>query len=318
MNRSVACLVCLAAVVWGMSPACSAIFVENFNDGLASTRWSVVSQQESSGMSPPDGSVNFAFDYSALGISNPSHGDTIGARIRTNLTNQPGNEGESFSIFPKDQTVSGRFFVELDMLVFNEAVGGQTEYGMVGVFLDNANPISPYQFGSKGGPLAWQYSGDGFTPDDLWVFKDGSGASTGAMSLGTYDSIPAGTIPGFETGISSARGSAPAATAVTGSWVKVRIESDGTTIKWRLNGAVIDSYDNSSGHYTSGNILIGGVDPFNSVSSAATGVIVDNVVICVPEPPTVILALAAVAGLGSRRRLTGAQNEAPPAPRLSL
>ncbi len=298
-RQAAAILVALAVCA---SQASAALFSENFNDGLAGSRWSVVSQQDVTGSNPPDGNVNLAFDYSILGLANPSGGDTIGGYIRTNLTNQPGDEGESYSIYPNGQSFSGNFFVQMDMIVYNESLGGQTEFGMAGVFLDNANPVSPYQNGAKGGPLALEYSGDGFTTDDLFVFKEGTASTNGAMSLGSYDNVPTGTIPGFETGVIGSRGPAPAATAVKGSWVKVRIESTGTQVKFLLNGTVVNTYDNSGGHYTAGNILISSVDPFNSVSTQASGVIVDNIVVGVPEPAAGVLAVAALGMLPIARR----------------
>jgi hypothetical protein len=296
-----ACLV--PQTVWG------ALFSENFNDGQAAGRWSVVSQQElrvPPPTLPPDGAVNFAFDYSSLGLANPSGAsDSTGAYIRVNLTDQAGNEGESYSIFPTGKSFSGPFFLEFDMIVYNEqTTPNATEYGMAGVFLDNANPVSPYQNGSSGGPLAWKYSGDGWTSGDLAVFREGTPASTGFVSLGSYDSIPQNSIPGVRTGMTSSRGPAPPDTHPKGSWVKVRIESTGSTVKWLLNGTLVDAYDNTAGHYTAGNILIGASDPFNSVSPQPTGVIVDNVVVGVPEPtglvPAIIMELAVIALARSR------------------
>jgi hypothetical protein len=292
---------CFAFVLLGVSLVSSsldaALFSEDFNDGQAASRWSVVSQQElrvPPPTLPPDGAVNFAFDYSALGLANPrGPGDTTGAYIRVNLTDQPGNEGEAYSIFPTGKSFSGPFFLEFDMIVYNEqTTPNATEYGMAGVFLNNASPVSPYQNGSSGGPLAWMYSGDGWTTSDLGVFREGSPASTGFVSLGSYDSIPQNSIPGFQTGVTSSRGPAPVGGPhAKGSWVKVRIESTGPTVKWFLNGTLVDAYDNSAGHYTAGNILIGAADPTNTVGPQPTGVVVDNVVVGVPEPTSLVSAL---------------------------
>jgi hypothetical protein len=88
--------------------------------------------------------------------------------------------------------------------------------------------------------------------------------------------------------VTSASGPAPDATP-NGSWVKVRLESTGSTINWYLNGALVDSYDNSGGFYTAGNIFLGLTDPFNSVNPAG-GVVIDNVAV-VPEPTSSILCV---------------------------
>jgi hypothetical protein len=287
-----------ASLLLGSGSAMGALFSEDFNDGLAATRWSVVSQQE--GVVGPDGSVDFAFDYSTLGIANPGGGaDTTGVFLQFNKTDDgPVDEGESYSIFPNGQSFSGDIALELDMFVYNDGGGGSTEHGMAGLFLENNSPVSPYEFGAVGGPLAWVYSGEGGDgTGDLGKYAEGGLASTGYSALGDYNAVPTGTIPGFETGASGSLGPA-APPNDRGSWVKVRIEAVGSTINWLLNGTVVDTYDNSGGFYTSGNILVGGMDVFNS-ANGANGVIVDNVVVT-PEPATLGLLLAG--GLSMLRR----------------
>jgi hypothetical protein len=282
------------------------LFSEDFNDGNAATRWSVASQLESTAAptTVPDGSVNFAFDYSTLGIpAAPGGSGTIGAFIQVNNTDQAGDEGETYIIYPNAQTFSGNFVVMADMFVWNDggaSGAGTTELGMTGVFLNNADPVAPYQWGTEGGPLAWIYSGEGGSTADLAVFKEGNATSTGYMALGDYNTVAANSIPGFETGATGAGGPGPDATP-NGSWVKVQIESVGSTINWYLNGALVNSYDNSAGFYTGGNIFLGATDPFNSVNPAG-GTIVDNIVVVVPEPATFALASFGLAALFAFRR----------------
>lgn len=283
------------------SVSLAATFSEDFNDGNAASRWSVASQIEATAASTtvPDGSVDFAFDYSTLGIANPNGGaDTIGAFIQVNSTDQAGDEGESYIIFPTGLDFSGDFVLTADMFVYNDGLSGSTELGIAGLFLNNADPVAPYQWGARGGPLAWAYTGEGGSTADLAVFKEGNATTTGYAGIADYGALGVGDIPGFETGVPGALGPAPATTP-RGSWVKVRIESVGSVISWYLNGALIDSYDNSGGFYTSGNIFLGATDPFNS-ANAGGGVIVDNVV--VPEPATLVLAASGLCMLTLRKK----------------
>lgn len=285
--------VAAVSLLLGSGSAMGALFSEDFNDGLASTRWSIASQQE--GVVGPDGSVDFNFDYSTLGIANPSGGsDTTGVFLQFNKNDDgPVDEGESYSIYPNGQSFSGDIALELDMFVYNDGGSGSTEHGMAGLFLDNLNPVSPYEFGADGGPLAWVYSGEGGDGSgDLGRYAEGGVGNTGYTGLGDY--AAQGTLPaGFDASLGPA-----APPNDRGAWVKVRIEVVGTTINWLLNGTVMDSYDNSGGFYTTGNILVGGMDVFNS-ANGNNGVIIDNVVVT-PEPAS--LALLAMGGLAMLRR----------------
>ena len=302
LRAAVLALLALAAI----SPArAQTVFMDDFGDGFAASRWSVAVQTEATALSStgPDGSVNFNFDYSTLGVpAAPGGSDTIGAFIQVNNTNQEGDEGETYVIYPNGQNFSGNFVLTADMFVWNDlgqSGGGTTELGMAGAFLDNADPVAPYQWGTRGGPLAWIYSGEGGSTADLAVFKEGNATATGYMAISDYNAWPADSIPGFETGVAGSGGPAPD-DSPNGSWVKVRVESAGSTINWYLNGALVNSYDNSGGFYTSGNIFLGTTDPFNSVNPAG-GTIIDNVVV-VPEPASMLLlALGAVTAFIARR-----------------
>ncbi len=219
--RSTLVLAATIAATFTVPIACfAALLSEDFNDGLASTRWSVASQQEATRdpSTGPDGSVDFAFDYSTLGIANPNGGsDTIGAFIQVNKTDQVGDEGETYVIYPNGKTYSGKFVLTADMYVYNDGGPGSTELGMAGAFLNNSAPIAPYQWGSEGGPLAWVYSGEGGSSADLAVFKEGTAdpnndpftapnGTTGYNAIADYNSVAAGSIPGFQTGVASSLG----------------------------------------------------------------------------------------------------------------
>ena len=296
-------LAAVAAVASAASIASGQLFTENFSDGNAASRWGSAYQLESSRdiSTGPDGLVNFAFDYSTLGIASPTgSGDTIGAAIGVNLTDQTGDEGESYIIYPLGGSFSGSFSVQADMYVYNDGLAGSTELGMAGLFLNNSAPVAPYQWGTEGGPLAWIYSGEGGSSADLARFSEGNASSTGYLSLGDYNALPAGTIPGFQTGVSGSLG--PAVDNASGAWVKVRIEVDGSDVNYYLNDALVNTYDNSGGFYTEGNIFFGLTDPFNS-ANAGNRAIIDNVLVqVVPEPSALALGLLGLVSIWAVRR----------------
>lgn len=291
----------LAGLAWVPVGASAALFSEDFNDGNAASRWSIVSQQE--GVVGPDGGVDFNFDYSTLGIAPPSgSSDTIGAYIHVNdVDDGPVDEGETYAIYPTTYQLptSGDWRIDAQMFVYNDGTAGTTEFGMIGTFLDPASPVAPYQYGADGGPLAWAYTGEGGAAFDLVAFKEGGPGVTGYAGIIGYQDITAGTIPGFQTGIDGGLG--PAGDNPRGSWVDVSVVKTGTLYEWMLNGVVMDSYDNA-GFYTGSvyTFLLAASDPFNS-ANLGTGTVIDNVVV-IPEPAT--LALLGLAGLPlfARRR----------------
>ncbi|TWT74692.1 hypothetical protein Pla123a_35160 [Posidoniimonas polymericola] len=296
MTRTLPVLAATAAAATLFAAAANAaLFSDDFNDGAAGTRWSIVSQQE--GEVGPDGSVDFAFDYSTLGIANPSGGtDTTGVFVQVNKVDDgPVNEGESYAIYPTGMSFSGNYTLLADMFVYNDGGGGSTEHGMAGLFLDNNAPVAPYEFGASGGPLAWVYSGEGGDgTGDLGIYAEGNATSTGYTGLGDYADQPV-----LPAGFDASAG--PASTNPRGSWVKVGVRVNGDLVSYMLNGVVMDTYDNSGGFYSGGNILLGGMDVFNS-ANGANGVIIDNVVVT-PEPASVALALlGCLTAVGRKRR----------------
>ena len=77
------------------------VLLEDFNDGLAASRWSVAVQIEATAQptTGPDGSVSFAFDYSTMGVpSAPGSNDTIGAFLQVNNTDQLGDPFKSVNM----------------------------------------------------------------------------------------------------------------------------------------------------------------------------------------------------------------------------
>jgi hypothetical protein len=286
-----------------------AALTENFDDGAGADRWNVAVQTEATAdpTTVPDGSVNFGFDYSTLGIAPPAGtSSTIGAFVQVNSTDQAGDEGETYVIFPKTFTLpSGYWRVDADMFVYNDggaSGAGTTELGMVGAYLNPADPVAPYQWGSRGGPLAWVYSGEGGSTADLARFREGTATTTGYGAISDYNAVPTGTIPGFETGAAGSGGPAPDASP-NGSWVDVTIEHVDGQVTWYLNGAPIETYDNTGGFYTDGTFFLGTTDPFNSVNPGG-GTIIDNIVVTVPEPTSLtLLGLAALPLFKRDRRM---------------
>lgn len=305
-------------------------FTEDFDDAGASARWSAPIVDSEAGVF--DGQVDYAFDYSAVGIpAAPNGGGTFGALMEVNTTDQGSDQGETVGIVPLSAPLpDGDYRVSMD-LYFNveTANGGTTEFAHLGVHASGANSPGddtiqddvPFRFGlSKGDGLTWQFDGDAGSSTDLLRYEDAGNADTGTeFGLGSYDDLPAGVIPGVSTG--------SGATGPTNSWVTVVIERIGDEISFSMNGYEIDSIANGA-DFADGTIQIGYNDAFNSVGATdflvgpdptpfddsdgpfgdlipgfAHFAVFDNVSItALPEPTSAFLAVLALGGLGLRRR----------------
>ena len=308
----------IAAVSLASASASGALFNEDFDDGNAASRWSAPVVDSEAGVF--DGTVDFAFDYGALGIpAAPGGGNSIGLFMEANLTDQGGDQGEAIGMTSQLATLpAGNYKLTMDVYynVDNNA-GGTTEYGIFGVHASGANSPGdptiqddvPFDFGlSNGDGLAFMATGDGGASNDIHRYEDAGNLDAGSQTgLGSYDNIPDGSIPGVPTGSNTFPKFGPEE-----QWVEITVESVGGIISWQMNGYELDSVDNTGGTYSGGTIMVGYADVFNSVADASLGtdpypnlthfIIFDNIEL-IPEPSSALLALMCGASvLGIRRR----------------
>jgi hypothetical protein len=285
-------------------------FVEDFDDGLASNRWSAPIVDAELGLF--DGSVDYAFDYGAVGIpaAPNSGGSTTGLFFEANLNDDGAfDEGELVGINSSIATIPGGDF-RLTMDAWFEvdfALAASTEYANVGVFASGPNaPGDPsltgdsaMRFGlSDGDGLTFSLSSDGGSASDILVYSDpGNANSGGQVADFDLDDIPNGSIPGVGTGIGE---DGPAGAG----WVELAIESVAGMISFQINGFELATFDNTGGAHTGGTIQLGYSDVFNSSTGAGLTnfIVYDNVVLEIPTPSSAALLLIAGAGAARRRR----------------
>lgn len=299
-------------------------FVDTFDDGAAATRWSAPIFDAETGLI--DGSVNYAFDYGAAGIpAAPNGGGSVGVQFISNPTDDTtGDEGESIGIIAECLTIlPGDFTFSADVYyrVLPGSEDSATEYVTFGAFTGPINAPSdpalnddvPFRFNvSNGNGLAWQVTGDGGSATDIVRFQDPGNAGGGSQTgLGSLDDIPFGTIPGVTTGAGNPNNPFEQF-GFQNRWVEMSIESVAGIVSFKLNGATINTFDNTGGIFTAGSIMIGLNDVFNSAAGAGVftvfdNVSIDNVIIVtkpIPEPSTfALLGIVAAAGVALRRRL---------------
>ena len=176
------------ALVAALAGVTNAQFMEDFDDGAASTRWSapIVDSE----VATFDGSVDYAFDYAAAGIpAAPNGGGGIGLRMFANQTDEStGDEGESIVVIANDAVMpSGDFIYKVDAYYNVDATfeSVATEYVGLGVYV--ADPVAPgdlglnddapFRFGvGNGNGVNFQVTGDGGSATDVIQFEDANNA----------------------------------------------------------------------------------------------------------------------------------------------
>jgi hypothetical protein len=317
----------LVVVLAATASSSAQFFSETFDDGAGATRWSAPVVDSEAAVF--DGTVDFAFDYGAIGIpAAPGGGNTIGLFMESNLTDNGNDQGESIGMTSLLASLPDTYVLTMDVYfnVDNNA-GGTTEYAYLGVHASGANfPADlavnddiPFDFNlSDGDGLAWMADGDGGASNDIHRFEDPGNLDAGSQTgLGSYDDIPDGSIPGVPTGANNFPKFGPEEL-----WVTMTVKKSGDFITWSMNGYELDSVDNSDNRYSGGTILVGYGDPFNSVANISAGTdaypnfahfaIFDNITLTVPEPGTVALfamgALVFLAQRGAGRRFASGKS----------
>ena len=147
--------------------------------------------------------------------------------------------------------------------------------------------------------------GEGGSSQDLTRFESPPGLET---NLGQLEAIPDGSIPGVNTCTPGVDCSPATVIGPQNQWVEMEIRSVAGIVTWRMNGFVLDTFDNTGGAFTTGKLLIGQSDPFNSVNpddafGNSNVVVFDNIKLVIPEPSCLVLfGMAGLGMIGMRRR----------------
>jgi hypothetical protein len=243
----------------------------------------------------PDYTADWAFDYGATpctfnGVTtlippapNSPDGTTRGMRFTVN-NNDANASTAGVNIYPQGQSFSGNFALKFDLWInYPGGAGslnstGSTEYAILGI-------------NHLGTQVNWA-APSASSSDGIWFAADGEGGTAadyraylGNLSGTQIDLTAAGT-----SGLTASNNTAtiyqslfpPARFETTGApgknWIEVELRQTNNIILWILDGTIVAQRTNTSA-FTSGNIMIGYMDPFASIASPAEDafVLFDNV-----------------------------------------
>lgn len=254
------------------------LWSDNFNTDT-SANWNFL---QGTADNVPDNTTTFALDYSVYGIPASPHGggDTHGLFIAVNK-NDADAAAAVVNLYPKGQSFSGNFALRFDMWLNSET--GQTtttEYALAGI-------------NHSGTKTNWFRSGgitNGVTDfDGIWyTIETDAQASPNfqAYSSPTASQNPtaltAGTNSSGYTGLFQAPpflfAGSPAVSynsLLPGYWSDVEVSQIGKIVTLRINNYPILSYSNST-PYTSGDIMLGYLDAFDSIGVVQGFGVFDN------------------------------------------
>ena len=268
------------------------LFSDNF-DTNSSGSWNFF---WGSGDSVPDYTADWAYDHAAIPYTfngttylippapNSVGGTTKAVRFTVN-NNDTNGVIAGVNIYPKGKSFSGNFALKFDMWInYPGGAGGINSTGSTEFAIFGLNHL--------GTEVNWAATSAAST-DGLWFAVDGEGGSAASdyrAYLGNLSGIQTQLANGAASGIATsdnASGIYPALFPATRfetvgapgkNWVAVELSQTNGLLTWKLDGTIVAQRANSSS-FTSGDVMIGYMDPFASIANPAANafVLFDNV-----------------------------------------
>ncbi len=273
-------------------PAETVLFSDDFNLDT-SENWDL--RFGSTNSETFDYTAIFSYNYGDLGIppAPNSGGDTAGLYLTVNKSGLINAAG--LNAYPKNAPVfTGNFALRFDMYILQNGSAGTTEGAIFGINHsgNNTNWFRNSETGGiRGVPTGWTYDGlweyvvadaSALGYGDFVLFSSpttGGTALTGPTPLATR--LASTLTQTFHRPPWSAGGGAGSPgnsiTTTTPSWAEVEVSQIGNLVTVKINNTVISSITNKTA-FTSGNIMLGYNDAYDSTGSGGGGVVIyDNV-----------------------------------------
>ena len=191
------------------------------------------------------------------------------------------------NLYPIGQNFSGNFALRFDMflsVIVPNTVS--TEYVLLG--LNHSGTKTNWFRNSPGGvPAGWTFDGvfygleaDGAGLGDYVNYSSPTTAANNPTAL-TAGRVATTLSDVFRTpplgpwGVSGVPGNNTSLLSPTPVWADVELSQIGNIITWRINNTTIFSYSNAT-PYTSGNVMVGYDDAFDSIGLNSSYVVIDN------------------------------------------
>ena len=277
------------------------VYADNF-DVNSSANWNLF---QGSGDGVSDYTATWAFDYTSTTFTSNGVVRTIpvapsttnGTKLGLKLTVNKNDSDASIagvSLYPKSQNFSSNYVLRFDMWV-NYAGGaggtgatGTTEFVTCGINHTGTRVNWGSTNASASDGLWFTTTGEGGAASDYRAYVGNPSGNPTQLSVAASGLLANGAVTddaGADPFYLALFPSPPYETAGSPGkhWVKGEVSQMNGVITWRLNGTVVAQRTNTSS-YTSGNVMLGYMDIFSSISNPKTDnyVIFDNVQVLVP------------------------------------
>lgn len=275
------CLVALLAIGGASRIAVAQVlYTENFNDGSAASRWTT------SPSGNPNYAINYAYDYVAAGIPvAPSGTSGTGLWMKANTT---GSQAGSVMAFPTGQNFSGNQTLSFDLWFGVSGSVATTEFGVFGLMHTSTNSQAPTNttgttpgIGPSPNGVDYALTGDTGASRDVRVYV------TGTEKVGTSGGYARNNLLVQEEQAAPYNFAyQPYLTSTTpmaaNQWLKVAVTAYSGTTLFQVNG---QTWSRSATQSGTGNIMLGYMDIFASVSGTGIFGLYDNVTVSVAQAP---------------------------------
>ncbi|MCX8092276.1 MAG: hypothetical protein N3I86_15300 [Verrucomicrobiae bacterium] len=287
-----------ATIVDDELPPEDVIWSENFNTDN-SANWTV---RFGSANGVDDYRYVFSYDYASWGwipMTIPpaphSTGDTLGCYMTVNKDDSTALGAAGINIYPNGKSFSGNYAVRFDMFLVVGNAASTTEYALMGIN-HSGNNTNWFRNTAGGVPAGWTFDGlffgveaDGAALGDYVIYSAPTTAANNptALTPGRNASTLTGIFKSPPFGYAGAPSNIE--TTTTPVWADVEISHVNGVVTLTINRTPIMSYTNAT-PFTSGNIMLGYCDAYDSIMTGASGVVYDNLrVVRLPttSPPNI-------------------------------
>lgn len=295
-------------------PPAVPVFTETFSTVDSGTNWTVLFADTNS-PAVADYNLSFGYDYSGLSIpAAPNGADTTGVYMQVNKADGIPTAA-ALNIYPNNKSFSGDYILRFDMFMIVGNGVSTTEYALFGI--NHSGTKTNWFRNSSGGVAGGSFDGlfygiesDAAALGDYVLYSSPTTANNNPTAQGAGRNASTLTQV-FKSPPFFGAGGAPSNPETSGepSWVDVEVSQIGGVVTLKMNRVTIFSNTNATA-YTSGNIMFGYTDAYDSIGPAASGVIYDNIRVISLAAPTVLITQIKIVGGNVEIDFTGPTSDA--------